>query len=487
MPAIKKAGVNGLIYKTCDGVNEKMKVLLLATNRLTTPYPVYPIGLDYVAGAITPPHKTHIIDLCFEGDEPDKIETRIREFAPDIVGLSLRNVDTSDSINTQQFIDQYKDVISMVRRATRAQVVLGGSAFSIFPEQFMQTLDAEYGIVGDGERLAQLVDAIEKGDDVSALPGVIVNPGFKSTAFSNGVNGGKMTENSSLWEGTVTRAFDKNRPYLNFYLKNGGILNLQTKRGCPFRCIYCTYPLIDGSYMRCFEPESVGRTARELQDAGAKFIYITDSSFNADVAHSIAVAEAFVRNRISIPWGGFFTPRHLPADYFRKMADCGLTHVEFGTDALCDATLSSYHKPFKLEQVFESHRMARDAGLFVAHYLIVGGPGENEQTLKETLDNAEKLEQTVLFFFFRMRIYPGTFLHTIALNEGNPEYNDVFTRQVFYQTDPMWNNMIVRTVRERSHGRPNWITGSGGENMEKVISRMYSRGRTGPLWEKLIQ
>ena len=451
-----------------------MKVLLVATNRLTTPYPVYPIGLDYVAGAITPLHTVDIIDLCCDGNEPDTLEAGIKEFAPDIVGLSLRNVDTSDSINAQNFLDYYKDVLATVRRSTHAPVVLGGSAFSIFPEQFMQALGAEYGIVGDGERLAQLLAALEKGADAASVSGVIVQ-------------GKKMNGNFTLWEGAVTRAFDKQRPHLARYLKQGGILNLQTKRGCPFKCIYCTYPLIDGSFMRCFEPESVGRMARELQDAGAKFIYITDSSFNADVDHSIAVAEAFARNKVGIPWGGFFTPKRLPADYFRRLADCGLTHVEFGTDSLCDATLASYHKPFRLEQALEAHRMAGEAGLYVSHYLIAGGPGENEQTLRETLDNAEKLKQTVLFFFFRMRIYPGTLLHTIALNEHNPEYNDVFSRQVFYQTDPLWNDTMVRMVRERSRGRANWITGSGGENMEKVISRMYSRGYTGPLWEKLIQ
>lgn len=451
-----------------------MKVLLLATNRLTTPYPVYPIGLDYVIGAITPAHTVDVIDLCSDGSDPQKTEARIRSFGPDIVGLSLRNVDTSDSINAQEFTDQYRDIISMVRRSTGARIVLGGSAFSIFPEQFMQELDADYGIVGDGERLSLLLDALEKKGDAAALQGVLIK----------GLN--KKPE-AVLWTGPIKRAFDKNRQYTQFYLKNGGILNLQTKRGCPFQCVYCTYPLIDGSCMRCFDPVSLGSMARGLQDAGAKFIYITDSSFNADVNHSIAVADAFAKNHVSIPWGGFFTPKHVPGDYFRRLADCGLTHVEFGTDALCDTTLEAYRKPFKLRQVFESHRMANDAGLFVSHYLIVGGPGENEDTLRETLDNAEKLDRTVIFFFFRMRIYPGTELYEIARREDNPAYNDVFKRQVFYRTDPQWNDAMVQTVRERSKGRMNWVTGSGGENMEKVVARMYSKGYTGPLWEKLIR
>ncbi len=451
-----------------------MKVLLLSTNRLTVPYAVYPIGLDYVIGALAPFHQTQVIDLCCEEYDPTKLEARIKKFAPDIVGLSLRNVDTSDSVNAQSFIGQYKDIMAVVKLATRAPVVIGGSAFSIFPHQFMQELGADYGIVGDGERLVQLLDVLQKGGDASALHGVIVQGPDKDVSVA-------------FWEGTITRAFDKDRPSVGFYLKNGGILNLQTKRGCPFKCIYCTYPLIDGHGVRCFDPALIGKMARELQDAGAKFIYITDSSFNADMAHSIAVAEAFARNHVSIPWGGFFTPKHLPKDYFRRMADCGLTHVEFGTDSLCDTVLASYHKPFNLKQVFESHQMALDAGLYIAHYLIIGGPGETVQTLKETLDNADKLQRSVLFFFFRMRVYPGTELHAIALKESMAYADDVFTRQVFYQTDPMWNDVLVRTVHERSRGRSNWVTGSGGEEMEKVVARMYSRGRTGPLWEKLIQ
>ncbi|MCL5878367.1 MAG: cobalamin-dependent protein [Deltaproteobacteria bacterium] len=451
-----------------------MKVLLVATNRLTVPYPVYPIGIDYVIGAITPRHTVEVIDLCSDGSDPRDIGARIRAFGPDIVGLSLRNVDTSDSINAQAFVDDYKDIIAMVRQSADAPIVLGGSAFSIFPEQFMQALDADYGIVGDGERLSLLLDALEKKGDIAALQGVMVR----------GLN--KRPE-SLLWSGPIRRVFDTRRPSTAYYLKNGGILNLQTKRGCPFQCVYCTYPLIDGANMRCFDPASLGRMARELQDVGAKFIYITDSSFNADVEHSIAVADAFAKNHVSIPWGGFFTPKHVHADYYKRLADCGLTHVEFGTDALSDTTLESYHKPFKLRQVLESHRMANEAKLFVSHYLIVGGPGENEDTLRETLDNAEKLDRTVIFFFFRMRIYPGTELYDIARREGNPAYDDVFSRQVFYQTDPLWNDTLVRTVRERSNGRMNWITGSGGENMEKVVARMYSKGYTGPLWEKLIR
>ena len=100
------------------------------------------------------------------------------------------------------------------------------------------------------------------------------------------------------------------------------------------------------------------------------------------------------------------------------MADAGLTHVEFGTDSLSNAVLASYRKPFRDQRVFQVHREAIDAGLYVAHYFLLGGVGENKRTLAETLDKADTLEKSALFFFCGMRIYPGTELYRIALKEG---------------------------------------------------------------------
>ena len=448
-----------------------MKVLLVSANTLREPYPVYPLGLDYVAGAIAGNHQVQVADMnSLDGYE--ELAAIIKEFSPHVIGLSLRNIDNTDTTDPRGFIGQYRTIVDVIRKHSNARLVLGGSGFTIFPTETLQALDADYGIIGEGERLALLLNAIENRGDAAAIPGVVTPGTHKSLP--------------EPWEGEISRSIIHNPTGLRFYLQNGGMLNLQTKRGCHFNCIYCTYPYIEGSHLRLADPEEAAAAALKLQANGAKYFFITDSVFNADCSHSLAVARAFKKKGVSIPWGAFFAPLKHPEDYFIEMADAGLTHVEFGTDSLSNNVLASYRKPFRDRQILTSHQAAIDAGLYVAHYFLLGGPGENPQTLDETLSRAGSLEKSALFFFCGMRIYPGTELYDIAVDEGRLAKGRSILEPVFYRSPLIDPDEIVKQVRKRAGGRINWVIGAGGKDTAEIISRLYQRGHCGPLWEYLI-
>ena len=449
-----------------------MRILLISANTLTSPYPVYPLGLDYVANAIPAHHQIRIVDMNEVGDY-DALGKIIRQFLPDIIGISLRNVDNTDTTDPKGFTGKYRELADAIRQYSDSLMVLGGSGFTIFPAEFMETMKADYGIIGEGERFALLLRALEKQADPGGIPGVIVGHGKERIP--------------PPWENTFSRSFDGNHHHLRFYLEKGGMLNLQTKRGCNFRCIYCTYPHIEGRKLRGIPPDEVAATALELQAAGAKYFFVTDSAFNADYQHSADVAKAFIKAGVSIPWGAFFSPTKPPDDYYQLMADAGLTHVEFGTESLSDTVLASYEKPFRIGHVLRSHCLANDAGLHVAHYFLLGGPGETGQTLDETLSNIEELDKTVLFFFCGMRIYPHTALYDIAVREGQIERSRNILEPVFYRPAFASGDEIIRRVEAHSKGRMNWIIGAGGDMTAKILSRMYARGHCGPLWEHLIR
>jgi radical SAM superfamily enzyme YgiQ (UPF0313 family) len=449
-----------------------MKVLLVSANTLREPYPVYPLGLDYVAGAVAQNHHVKIVDMNSLNGY-DSLAAVIKAFLPDVIGLSLRNIDNTDTTDPKGFIGQYRTIVDVIRKHSDARLILGGSGFTIFPAETMQALNADYGVIGEGERLALLLNAIENRKDAGAIPGVVTP---ETDKFLPGP-----------WEGKITHRINPNPANLQFYLQNGGMLNLQTKRGCHFKCVYCTYPHIDGHHLRLMDPEETAAAALKLQASGAKYFFITDSVFNADCSHSLAVARAFKKHGVSIPWGAFFAPLEQPEDYFRIMADAGLTHVEFGTDSLSNPVLASYRKPFRDQQVFKIHQAAIDAGLYVAHYFLLGGPGENPQTIKETLARVDSLKKSAFFFFCGIRIYPGTALYEIAVNEGQIEKGVSILEPVFYRSPLIDSDEIERQVRQEAGERINWVIGAGGEDTSKIISRLYQRGHCGPMWEYLIR
>jgi len=449
-----------------------MRVLLISPNTLVEPYPVYPLGLDYVAGALARDHETRIADMNEVGDW-DSLGDVIRGFAPDVIGISVRNIDNTDTTNPKGFIEEYRRVVQVARRHSDAIVVCGGSGFTLFPDRILHTMDADYGIIGEGERLALLLHAIERGEDAATIPGVIRRGGGQRIP--------------PPWQGEPVRDFDKGHSHLRFYLKHGGMLSLQTKRGCRLRCIYCSYPHIEGGALRFVPPAEAAKTALALQEAGAKYFFVTDSVFNSDLPHSMAVARAFKKAGVSIPWGAFFAPTRTPAEAFRMMADAGLTHVEFGTESLSNSMLASYRKPFSRDDVLCSHEAAVKAGLHIAHYFLLGGPGETPETLDETLSYAEGLEKAVLFFFCGIRIYPHTELYRISVREGRISGSRDLLDPVFYMAGTWDGDELTDRVRNQAKGRPNWILGSGGEQTARVLSRMYERGHSGPLWEYLIR
>lgn len=453
-----------------------MRVLLISPNRVRFPYPVYPLGLDYVAGALAPNHDVRILDLCPLGDDDIEgaIERALREHSPGAIGISVRNIDNSDATRPREFVDDVASVVRFIRKSSGAPAVLGGAGFTLYPREILEATGADCGLVGEGERAGALFDAIASGRNPSGLSGVICR----------GEQAPSAVPLAAAHLGR--RSLPPANPSLAWYLANSGILNLQTQRGCVFRCVFCTYPGIEGRCVRARPAEEVAREAVALQRAGARYLFLTDSVFNTSAEHCLEVAGAFRRAGLSIPWGAYFAPRSPPPGFYDRLAEAGCEHVEFGTEALSDAVLGRIRKSFRRAHVFEAHRAARAAGIHVAHFLILGGPGETEETLEETFREAEKLNDAVLFFFCGMRIYRGTELALMAIAEGQIAEDSDLLRPVFYRPHRLAPSELEQRLRARAAGNPSWVVGGGEERTHRILNQMYRRGRTGPLWENLV-
>jgi radical SAM superfamily enzyme YgiQ (UPF0313 family) len=454
-----------------------MKVFLVSVNRETVPAPVAPLGLSYIAGAaLRDGHRVELLDLCFSSDVDRDIEGALRRFPPDLVGISIRNVDNLTFPGSVSYLDEIRTAVDALKKGTGAPIVAGGPGFSIFPEKLMSVLEIPYGIVGEGEEAFRaLVNGLERGKGVPDLPNLLVRGAGPVRSPSPPA---PFPEDC-----LPARELLDNRGYLEL----GGMGNIQAKRGCPFACIYCTYPHISGSSLRLRPPEEVaGEMALLERRFGMDHVFFVDDIFNWPPAHALAVCEAIAAKRLELGWSCFATPLGMTPALALAMKRAGCRGVEFGTDAGSSGMLLSLGKPFSLEDVRKASDACREADLPDAHYLIFGGPRETPETVAETFAFFDRTRPRAVLALPGVRIYPDTPLHRIAVDEGVVERDDDLLSPTFYVSPSIGAEPLLELVSSHAKARSNWVVpGLGIRSDPAILSALRRRGHRGPLWDML--
>jgi radical SAM superfamily enzyme YgiQ (UPF0313 family) len=453
------------------GTGRGARCLLISLNTCRDPYVVFPLGLAHVDAALRQAgFQTQWLDWQMEGTT---LTERLKAWPPDFVGLSLRNIDDVLIQRQETFFDGLAEVCRTLRAHCAAPIILGGSGFSIFPEELLTLSGADFGLQGEAEEtLPQLLTALQTGRDFSHLPGLVWR------------RGGQVVCNPPTHLANLAQLPRPFRPAeaARWYLEHSSMLNVQTQRGCAFHCCYCTYPLIEGRVPRHRPAEEVVEELAALEAAGARYFFVVDSVFNASPAHAAAVCEAMVRRQLRLTWGCFLRPAGLTPELARLMARAGLRHVEFGTDSFSDAVLAEYGKHFDFAEVLRCSRLAQEAGMDACHFLICGGPGETEVTLEEGFRNSLRLPACVVLPVIGMRIYPRTPLHERALREGLLPAEASLLQPTYYVSPALTPERIGERLAEFARRSRRWITREAPPAFLSLVERLRRRGAVGPLW-----
>jgi len=263
--------------------------------------------------------------------------------------------------------------------------------------------------------------------------------------------------------------------------------NLQTKRGCPFGCTYCTYPQIDGPSLRLRPPASVAdELAAMVAEAHVDEAFFVDDIFNQPHDHALGICEEIIARRLRVGWTCFATPVGMTPDLARAMKAAGCRGVEFGADSASPSILRALGKPFPQEDLRAAARACREAGLPAAYYLIFGGPGETAETVAETCDLIDDLQPQAVLAFVGIRIYPNTPLHGIAVSEGVIAEEDDLLLPRFYLSSQMGKGELTSAVGAHAKGWSNWVVPALGIRSDPAFLALLRRsGRRGPLWDLL--
>jgi radical SAM superfamily enzyme YgiQ (UPF0313 family) len=463
-----------------------VRILLVSSNREHIPDPIFPLGLAYVAAAArNAGHEVAVADLCFGNNPLSELSKQVDLFQADVVGVSLRNVDNAAYPRTVDYLRHHREVVATVHARTEAPVILGGSGFSIMPREYMSALDGDWGIAGEGEQtFVALIDALELGLPPLSIPGIIGRNNDRNNGSpAGGVHLNRAQRPAAWFEGyrPARDLFDYPR-----YIRRGGMGNIQTKRGCVFKCSYCTYPLLEGNRFRArAAADIVDEIEALMQDYGPHPIFFVDSILNFPHGHVEALCEEILVRRLKPRWSCYATPLKLDRHQAGLMARAGCEGIELGSDAVDDGQLNRLSKSFNAAVVEKANRYCMDAGLKVCQTLIFGAPGETRASIRATCQALQRMKPTAVVAMTGVRLYPGTQITDSLIAEGRIRREDIGLMPAFY-IEPQVADFLPGYLRQQAHVAGNWVLpGLVAPLLPHSQRVLRGLGISGPLWRLL--
>ena len=422
-----------------------MRALLISANTEKINMPTLPLGLACVAAATQKAgHDVAMLDLMTEKDTLSVLKSAIEGFRPDLIGLSVRNIDDQNMEHPRFLLDPVKEIVAGCRSLSGATIVLGGAGYSLFPEGALSFLGADMGIQGEGEVVfPDLIERIERGASLLGLPGLYL-PGQGPPCermFEKNLDRLPLP-NADLWPAPPQ--------------KEELWMPVQTRRGCPLNCSYCSTGVIEGRMFRRHSPETIVKWIARWRKAGVHQFYFVDNTFNLPASFAKEVCRKLIDQDLNIRWWNILYPMHVDKTLAAYMAKAGCEQVSMGFESGSERILKNMNKRFHLKEVRQISEMLSEQGIRQMGFLLLGSPGETRKSVEESLLFADSLKLDTLKITAGVRIYPHTVLAKKAIEEGMIASHDELLFPQFYLARDL-ENWLPGTLKNWAMTRPHWM------------------------------
>jgi radical SAM superfamily enzyme YgiQ (UPF0313 family) len=392
------------------------RVLLVHANpfQRVTPIPAY--GLERLRTAAEGVGaQVEIVDPYLVSEDPHAVaRTAVERLRPDVVGLGVRIVDdcivvdrleapAGEPIDVTFLLPEVRELSSVLRKAAPdATFVVGGAGFSALPQECLEYLQLDWGVVGAGE---DALVAICRGVPLGRIPGLVRRGGTDGLdAYHLGFGG--PTRREALYA-----------PANSFPVR--------TRIGCAMQCAYCTAANLGRRHSNQevrIVVDEIEATVLAAKDRGVGRVplFIADDEFNLpDERHALAVLSGIAERSLveSISWRAYFNPTpfsHELAELVRKTNG----HVSITVDSAAEKVLTEAQKPFRRRHLEQLVELLVREGVSADLGLIFGLPGETEETIEETVAFVCGLPREIeVVYSAGARVYPHTPLSRLAVKE----------------------------------------------------------------------
>ena len=398
--------------------------------------PTIPLGLMLVAEACKRSgHDVDLLDLMFKENPQIALHNRVDKFNPEVIGISVRNIDDQNLENPRFLLENVRPLIEWCRAVSSAPIILGGAGYSIFPDEVLEYLGADMGVHGEGEKIfPAILERISRGENPAVLPGVHIRgrKGSIKQKFCISLDSLPLPDNDA-WANVNPENVETWIP-------------IESRRGCPNFCSYCSTFHIQGRTVRTRSPHIIARHVERLVEQGFKQFYVVDNSFNIPESQGLELCNSLADLQLDIKWRAILYPHGVTERLVRSMKQAGCFEVAMGFESGSERMLKEMNKHFVTDEVRSVCKMLADNGIRRIGFLLLGGPGETRKSVEKSLEFADSLNLEGLRTTIGIRIYPGTKLAKSALAEGMIMSEDELLLPHFYlepNIDPWIRNVVT--------------------------------------------
>lgn len=385
-----------------------------------------PLGLLYIGAVLEQAgHQVEIVpaDLLQLGWK--QIQNRVKEFRPDIVGVTST---TENRFQSFRLIKEAKQADPSVL------TILGGPHASMAAKDCLEHIP-ELDLVARGEAentMLELCQAWEANKDlksVSSINGLSLR--VDGQIQSNPPQPPILELDTLPYPAFHLIPFD--RYNFKFEVPGKGFLpavNLMSSRGCPFECNFCATPINWGRHVRMRSPENVVQEIENLIERyGVKVIFFFDDTFNANPKRLERICDLILERKLDIYWKCDIRIDIIDKPLLEKMQKAGLFHLSFGLEAGSERVREEIiHKHLEVEDFHNIIKWCRELGVIPNPFFIFSHPTETWEEAQETIKIIEQYKDQIEGSIAILHIYPGTPLENAAKQIGILPQDFTWTR-----------------------------------------------------------
>lgn len=369
-----------------------------------------PLPLMYVATVLKKDgFEVDVLDAQGEGLGLSEVEQRIGQY--DVVFLISATMSYSEDAEVLECLK---------RKNPRLITIIFGSHATFLPNEALKRTSVDIIVRKESEYVIRdLVRAFVQGGDAwKKVPGigfrqdgvVVLNPDYP---YIDNLDELPIPDRAFL---------PKDVHYYNPIVRHAEWTTALSSRGCPSRCTFCTSPSYYGPRYRARSAENVFEEILYLRDLGFKEIFYRDELFTIDKKRVFDICNKIIEAKVEISWICSVKASTSSFEMLKAMKEAGCRFIRVGVESGVQEILNNVKKDVKVEQVENTFRWARQLKIDTHAHMMLGMPGETEETVAQTFEFIKKINPSTITYGI-MTPYPGTEIYREVL-AADPAFGD---------------------------------------------------------------